>query len=202
MPGVAAMVCIAATSLQLSAADVGAQTFNTTFSGLNFTCLNSTDPTFCAGSSNNRPAAVIRSSGDFWNQTITGSGIGTVSSLSLLLTMSDNLVGNNAMQFSVLLNGMAVGTTPMYGPIVNSDLVAPLTFSFAGISASTYDVKVRVSSSNVGSNQQGLALVLDGSSTISLSGVQTVAPEPGTYALMLAGLAGLGVVARRRHTHS
>ncbi|MEP6834919.1 MAG: PEP-CTERM sorting domain-containing protein [Gemmatimonas sp.] len=198
-----AIVSIAAACSAIAAVNVGAQTFNTTFGAPVFTCLNIADPSFCVSTSNNRPTATIRSTGDFWNQSIAGSGIGTVSSLSFVLTMAGNLTGANAMQFEFLLNGTHIGSSPTYSQTGQFDIVSPFNFSFAGISAASYDVKVRVSASSVATNTQGLSLLLDGSSTIAISGAQTtVTPEPGTSALMLAGLAGVGVIARRRRSRT
>ena len=202
MSRVFSLVCLAASYAVISAANVSAQTFNTTFSDPTFTCLNSVNPTFCNGSSNGREAAFIQSSGDFWNQTIAGSGLGTVSSLSLNLTMVGNLTGASMMQYDILLNGTVVGQTSQYSQTGGFDIVSPFTFNFAGISAATYNVKVRANSATTTFNNEGMALLLDGSPTIAISGTQTtVTPEPGTYALMLSGLAGVGVVARRRRSH-
>ncbi|MEP6763205.1 MAG: PEP-CTERM sorting domain-containing protein [Gemmatimonadaceae bacterium] len=190
--GLAAMCSFAAPT------SATAQTFNTTFGVAGFTCSNPSLPTYCAGTLNNRPDAVLLSVGDFWNQSIGGSGIATVTSLKLNLDLANSLAGNSTMQFAVLLNGNLLGLTPVYSNNAFNEFFAPLTFNFAGISAATYDVKVRVSSSTISNNGEGLGLTLDATSTIQLIGAQSTVPEPSSYALMMAGLVGVAVASRRR----
>lgn len=189
---------LAAVCSVVAPASASAQTFNTTFGVPGFTCSNLSLPSYCAGTLNNRPDAVLLSVGDFWNQSIGSSGIATVTSLKLNLDLANALAGNSTMQFEVLLNGNLLGLTPVYGYNGFNEFFAPLTFNFAGISAATYDVKVRASSSTVANNGEGLGLTLDQTSTIQLAGAKSTVPEPSTYVLMLAGLVGVAMASRRK----
>ena len=184
-----------------SASRSQAQTFNTFFGatgGGGFTCSHPTNPPYCAGMTNNRPAPSILTVGDFWNQTINNSGLSSVSSLSLNLNLNNGIYGASSMQFSVLLNGVIIGNTPTYVTNGGNEINAPFTFTFGAISAATYDVKVRVSAATVPpGEQEGFGLFLDGPSTIQLKSSTTV-PEPSTLAMTLIGLGVAGGLARRR----
>lgn len=82
------------------------------------------------------------------------------------------------------------GTFPGIGIQVNNTPVIDFNaldgFSFSGLAAGTYTGKLGVNSF--------------GRSTLELSvtAITTPVPEPETYAMMLAGLAALGFLARRR----
>lgn len=193
-----ATLCMIGVSALVTSSRVEAQTFNSSFGGQGFACFNLTQPTYCNGSNNGRPDAILLGPGDFWNQTISGSGLASVSSLKLNLSLVDLLSGQSTMQFAVLLNGTVVGSTTVFGANGFNDILAPFTFNFQAISAATYDVKVRVSAVNITSNNDAIAMYTDGTSTIQLVGAQTTVPEPGTYLLMMTGLAGVAVLSRKR----
>ncbi|MCC6245329.1 MAG: PEP-CTERM sorting domain-containing protein [Gemmatimonadaceae bacterium] len=178
------------------------QTFDTFFgasTGGGFTCAHPTNPAYCANVSNFRPAPLILTVGDFWNQTINNSALASVSTLTLNLNLANVLFGASSMQFSVLLNGTLVGSTPTYGTTGGFDINTPLVFSFAAISAATYDVRVQVSAASVPPGEtQAMGLYTDGPSTIQLATSTITTPEPGTWALLGAGLFGVGIFSRRR----
>jgi len=197
-----AITRVLGTLLIVAATPAHAQTFSTFFgatTGGGFTCSHPTNPSYCAGTSNTRPAPFILTVGDYWNQTINNSGLASVSQLTVNLNLSDVLFGASSMQFAVLLNGTVVGNTASFTSSDGFDLNAPYMFNFAAVTASTYDVRVRVSVASVPSGEtQGMGLYTDGPSTIQLRSASIVTPEPATSALMLVGLGVVGVLARRR----
>ena len=73
---------------------------------------------------------------------------------------------------------------------VRSDANAADGFSFAGLSAGTYDLAV--------SGSLGRGQWLGGYSG-SISSIAAPVPEPETYAMLMLGLAGVGFAARRRN---
>ena len=73
---------------------------------------------------------------------------------------------------------------------VRSDANAADGFSFAGLSAGTYDLAVS------GSLDRGQWL---GGYSGSISSIAAPVPEPETYAMLMLGLAGVGFAARRRN---
>lgn len=95
---------------------------------------------------------------------------------------------------SLFAGGVLGGATT--GSLLASDST-PGLFSFGALAAGTYTLTVasRVSA-DWGFWNEPVGYV--GLLTTSRSSVASPAPEPGAMALMLAGLAGIGVAARRR----
>jgi hypothetical protein len=60
-----------------------AQAFNTTFSDCASPVPTRHSPPICAGMSNNRPTPAVLSVGDFWNQSVSGSGLSSIASINL-----------------------------------------------------------------------------------------------------------------------
>ncbi len=78
-----------------------------------------------------------------------------------------------------------------------TDLDASATgFRYANLAAGTY--QLIASGSLLGSGFGGIAVL---STTVNVAAAAAV-PEPATYALMLAGIAGVGFAARRRQTQA
>ena len=127
------LLCVAATCAAIGASRANAQTLNTTFGAPGFTCSYLSLPTYCASQSNNRPAPALLTVGDFWNQSVTGSGLASVSQLKISLVMTDVLVGASTMRFAVLLNSAVVGSTAVFGSNNFAEITAPYTFNFAAV---------------------------------------------------------------------
>jgi len=66
-------------------------------------------------------------------------------------------------------------------------------FRYANLAAGTYQLLASGSLSGLGFG--GIAVL---STTLNVTAAAAAVPEPATYALMLAGIAGIGFVARRR----
>jgi hypothetical protein len=137
---------------------------------------------------------VIVNPGDYWRLTMTGTGLGQVTDLKYSLAVAN--AATQPLSFDVMLNDITVssGVVAMGAGMISDHL------SFAPVYASGTDdftFQFRLKS-------YGAMFVYRESSIIEITGKQIsevpplVAPEPSTYALMAAGLSGLGVVARRR----
>jgi hypothetical protein len=101
-------------------------------------------------------------------------------------------VAGNLVNFLIFnFNDVNLGSVSLSGAGFNG-LDSNLTdgFSFAGLSAGSYNLSV------TGSLSRGQFF---GGYTGSIASIAAPVPEPETYAMMLIGLAGVGLVARRRN---
>lgn len=194
----AGLLAVLAASVATTPQAASGQTYSTSFGGTGYACLNQSDGSVgCDNADAARPASFIWSTGDFWQQTITGSGLASVSSLALNLDIVDFINGRNSESYNVLVNGTIVGSL---GPVVIGahEQFLPFNAVFAAIMASTYVVEVEVSSPSVPSAGGAVGLHTDGKSTIDLTGAATTsAPEPSSIILMATGALGVVGVSRR-----
>jgi hypothetical protein len=181
-----------------------AQTFTTSFGGAGYTCLNQAAPTACNTTGFGRPASNLWNAGDFARQTITGSGLTSITGLDLNLNMQNLLGAGRTLTFDVFVNSTSVGSTsPFVGPGPGAPFFAPFSFNFAAIVGPTFAVELRVRAPGLPVGSGSVGLFTDGQSRITLRGGPTqVVPEPSTYALLASGLAVLGSVAARRRRAS
>lgn len=104
--------------------------------------------------------------------------------LNVFFTSPASVVPTNS-SFLATLTGTAT-TTSTGGVTVNFDN-SPKMFSFSG---GTFTLEV--ADVNLTNSQLGTTVAVTGNL------IATTVPEPGTYLLMASGLAGLGIMARRR----
>lgn len=139
--------------------------------------------------------------GDNITQTFAGTGLGSVNMLSLALPVSyANLGAGAQVDFNVLLNGTVLGSfawTSAQGTGTEN-----FNASFAPIVGVGGSYTAELLETNSVPSGQGSIGFNYGS--LTLSDVSTV-PEPGSLALLIVGLAGLGGFAglrklRRRNT--
>lgn len=88
------------------------------------------------------------------------------------------------------------GATPSMASVVNADLFVPQynTFTFSGLTAGTYSLAVN-GRATLGAGLNDLAKY---SGQISTTAVASPAPEASDVVMTLMGLAGVGVMLRRR----
>lgn len=183
--------------LAVGPANASAQVFNTAFGGAGYSCLNqSAGAAACGNAFGGRPMSNIWTAGDYWRQSVSGSGIGSLGAVGLNLNVRNFLLRTSTLAFDVLVNGTLVGSTGPFSQNGEADIFLPLSFSFAAISAATYDIEVRVVPPTVPPGDGSFGLYTDGESTIQLRGAAV--PEPATAVLLLIGAASFGVIRRRR----
>lgn len=194
----ATSAAVVAAALGLGAPTVAAQTYDTAFGGAGYSCLNLFGLSSCDANAAGRSASYIWNTSDFWQQSIGGSGLGSITGLDLNLNLISNLDASASMMFQVLVNGVEVGSTTTFaGPGTEVSFFAPFSFDFASISAATYDIQLRVGSPSVPMGYGALGLFTDGASTITLRGTSVV-PEPSTWLLLASGLVVLAGIGHRR----
>jgi len=128
--------------------------------------------------------------GDKVSQAYAASGVFGTTSLELDLNVTRNVLSTgNSVQWDVLVNGTDVGDWAWSS--ANGTGLTHLSLSFAAVTGE-FSTLALVVKNEVPSGDGSIALGLDTRGTVA------AVPEPETYALMLAGLAGIGALVRRR----
>jgi hypothetical protein len=121
------------------------------------------------------------------SQTLTGLTIGTTYAVDFI--MASEFVSSTSLNVSVDGGPKTVFTAPPYNGTPYWDNWVPQEFQFTA-SATTATVTFDA----VGLNQNDYDVGLD---NVTLSEVQTAAPEPGTWMLLGLGISGLAFLRRR-----
>lgn len=160
-----------------------------TLGGPGLTCFNSTNPFSCGGTQD-----AIWNTGDYISETFSGTGLASVSQLTLNLSLFDTLDAGATDSWAISVNGTEVGTLSATGPGPNgySD-----TFNFASISGPDYTIAFTVLSPGVPGSEGTLGLFTGAGSTVTL-GARSAVPEPSSLLLLLMGaVASLAAAAVR-----
>ena len=131
---------------------------------------------------NAAPTSFTQVSGSF-NDTLLGSiNIPTLSNVAggLGYILNFKIFGTNFNMPVVTFTGVSLGVQTATADALNN-------FTFSGLAAGNYDLKVTGSVAGGGSN------------FIQAQYTVTAVPEPETYDMLLAGLGLMGAIARRRN---
>ena len=193
---VASLLLIAFSGLNCRADEV-------TFGGAGFACFNSAAPLACTmGGIPAGTAANIWNTGDYWNQTFTGTSLTSINQLAINFSLFDNLANLQQELISITVNGFFVGSLGEIGdgtthnPLLFSQTYNTFgTISGMGSGGTSYDITFTVESPGVPEGNGTLGLITgNGQSTAVLSSV----PEPATGGATILSLLVISMMLRRR----
>ncbi|ELX11379.1 hypothetical protein Jab_2c34980 [Janthinobacterium sp. HH01] len=128
--------------------------------------------------------------GDSVSQGYAGSGVFGTTNLELDLNVTHNSLNNGAsVQWDVLVNGQDVGDWNVAQG--SGTGVSHLSLNFGAI-AGEFNSLALVVKNNVPGGQGSISLGLNTEASVS------AVPEPETYGMLLAGVAVIGLMARRK----
>lgn len=169
---------------------VWAGSFQTALGQPGFQCQQLSLPTNCSSD-----PVYLWNQGDYVGQDVTGSGLGSISQLSIDLQYQNVLDVGFTETYGVTVNGTNVGSFSIAGIGDDNYYFQSDVFSFSPISG-PYDILFTITSATIPLGDGSIGWVDDGvTSTITLS---SATPEPGTMALFAIGLGLPLLLALRR----
>jgi hypothetical protein len=162
-----------------------------TFGGTGISCTNSYTTLACTN-----PPLNIWNTGDTLSQTFSGTGLASITQLSLNLSLYNNLTSGQSESWSISLNGTQLGTLSETGSAVTS---YSQSFNFASIAGPNYTIVFTVLTPGVpnGDGTLGLLTGSSGTSTATLGPSSVTTPEPSSLLLFMTGVIGLAAVVVR-----
>jgi hypothetical protein len=169
---------------------VWAGSFQTALGQPGFQCQQLSFPINCSSD-----PVYLWNQGDYVGQDVTGSGLGSISQLSIDLEYQNLLDPGFTETYGVTVNGTSVGSFSIPGLDDGNYYFQSDLFNFGPISG-PYDILFTITSATIPIGDGSIGWVDDGvTSTITLT---SATPEPGTMALCAIGLGLPLLLALRR----
>lgn len=131
----------------------------------------------------------IWTTGDFWTQQFSGTGLNSANRLDLKLQIAnDGALASQNLGLNVRVNGSSVGNLTLFSQTPG---MYQGTYNFPAIAGDAYEIKL-IATSTIADGAGSFSLLIDGPSTATLGFI----PEPSAIALAVIGLVA---ICNRRH---